>query len=272
MQLSLRGREPKLADVRVRKAILGLLDVDLLAAVGAGSDNTVTLAQAQVRAPSDPGYEPTAPPAMSRTAALNLLTDAGYQIETEPVTPPSTPTGPAAPASAPSSPSPTATSTTATTTATSTPPQGITHGRVSKNGQTLSLVIGVANNDPTSAAVANTAADQLRSVGIAASVLALDPAVLYGQALIGNRVDAVVGWRHAGGDLATVLASRYGCPALEATQVSSSPSPTPSATKSASPPRRRPPPPPRRGRRPRRALPPRRLRRAPRGRTSSPLS
>ena len=48
----------------MRKAILGLVDVDLLAAVCAGSDNTVTLAQAQVRAPSDPGYVPTAPPAL----------------------------------------------------------------------------------------------------------------------------------------------------------------------------------------------------------------
>ena len=35
-----------------------------------------------------------------------------------------------------------------------------------------------------------------------------------------NRVDAIVGWHQAGGDLATALASRYGCPALEATPVS----------------------------------------------------
>ncbi|EUA73231.1 bacterial extracellular solute-binding s, 5 Middle family protein [Mycobacterium xenopi 4042] len=61
MQLTLRANVPKLADSQVRKAILGLLDVDLLAAVGAGSDNTVTLDQAQIRAPSDPGYVPTAP-------------------------------------------------------------------------------------------------------------------------------------------------------------------------------------------------------------------
>ena len=40
---------------------------------------------------------------------------------------------------------------------------------------------------------------------------------LYGDALANNRVDAVVGWHQAGGDLATALASRYGCPALEAT-------------------------------------------------------
>ena len=80
-------------------------------------------------------------------------------------------------------------------------------------------MIGVAANDPTAVAVANTAADQLRNVGIVATVSALDPVVLYGDALANNRVDAVVGWHRAGGDLATALASRYGCPALEATPV-----------------------------------------------------
>ena len=77
MQLTLRADEPKLSDGQVRKAILGLLDVDLLAAVGAGSDNTVTLDQAQIRSPSDPGYEPTAPPAMTTPAALALWRDPG---------------------------------------------------------------------------------------------------------------------------------------------------------------------------------------------------
>jgi len=81
MQLTLRANEPKLADGQVRKAILGLLDVDLLAAVGAGSDNTVTLDQAQIRSPSDPGYEPTAPPKISTAAALELFTAAGFQVE-----------------------------------------------------------------------------------------------------------------------------------------------------------------------------------------------
>jgi ABC-type transport system substrate-binding protein len=89
-------------------------------------------------------------------------------------------------------------------------------------------------------AVANTAADQLRNVGITASVSALDPPVLYGDALTNNRVDAVVGWHQAGGDLATALASRYGCPALEATAV-------PAAAPGAPPPSQtsRPPVPPR---------------------------
>lgn len=192
MQLSLRAQQPALADSQVRKAILGLLDVDLLAAVGAGDDNTVTLAQAQVRSPSDPGYVPTAPPAISKEAALELLVDAGYVVE--PVESP-TPATPGTPA-----------------------PDG-DRGRIIKDGVPLSLVLGVAANDPTSVAVANTAADQLRNVGIEASVSALDPVALYGDALTNNRVDAVVGWHQAGGDLATSLASRYGCRALEATAI-----------------------------------------------------
>src|SRR5579875_351350 len=200
MQLTLRANEPKLADSQVRKAILGLIDVDLLATVGAGSDNTVTLDQAQIRAPSDPGYVPTAPPAMSKAEALGLLEASGFQIESE-----------AAPPAADT-----------TTAPGSTGPTETTRGRVVKDGKQLSLVIGVAGNDPTSAAVANTAADQLRDVGIAATVLALDPVLLYRDALVNNRVDAIVGWHQAGGNLATLLASRYACPALEATAVSTS--------------------------------------------------
>ncbi len=209
MQLSLRARQPALADSQVRKAIFGLLDVDLLAAVGAGDDNTVTLAQAQVRSPSDPGYVPTAPPAISSEDALGLLVDAGYEVE---------------PVETPSPPIP------------GTPAPDSDRGQIIKDGVPLSLVLGVAANDPMSIAVANTAADQLRNVGIAASVSALDPVVLYGEALTNNRVDAVVGWRQAGGDLATALASRYGCRALEATAVAttepgaSTPQATPQTT------------------------------------------
>jgi ABC-type transport system substrate-binding protein len=197
MQLTLRANEPKLSDAQVRKAILGLLDVDLLAAVGAGSDNTVTLDQAQIRSPSDPGYEPTAPPAMTTPAALALLEGSGYKVE---------PNTSASPAPTPAS----------------TGPPEVTRGRVSKDGQQLSLVIGVATNDPTSVAVANTVADQLRNVGIAATVLALDPVTLYRDAVNNNQVDAIVGWHRAGGNLATLLASRYGCPALQTTTVPTS--------------------------------------------------
>ena len=206
MQMTMRAQQDKLADVQVRKAILGLLDVDLLAAVGAGSDNTVTLAQAQVRSPSDPGYTPTAPPAMTKEAALQLLGNSGYQLV--PVDRPPTPTP-------------------------GTPIPDDDRGRITKDGVPLSLVIGVATNDPTSVAVANTAADQLRNVGIEASVLAMDPVVLYGDAVVQNRVDAIVGWHQAGGDLATALSSRYGCRALEATPVSTTTAGAPPATTSS---------------------------------------
>ncbi|QZT61618.1 ABC transporter family substrate-binding protein [Mycolicibacterium austroafricanum] len=203
MHLTLRAQQPMLADALVRKAVLGLLDVDLLAAVGAGDDNTVTLAQAQVRSPSDPGYVPTAPPAMAREDAMTLLVEAGYQVD--PVQVPTSP--PPAPGSPESN-----------------------RGQLTKDGEPLTLVLGVAANDPTAVAVANTAADQLRSVGIAATVAALDPVVLYGEAMVNNQIDAVIGWHPAGGDLATSLASRYGCPALEATAVETTtgvPAPTP---------------------------------------------
>lgn len=211
MQLTLRAQRPALAETDVRRALLALLDVDLLASVGSGSDSTVTLAQAQVRAPSDPGYQPTAPPALTRSAALGLLEGAGYTVEATVPTPASPQPGGS------SDPEP-------------------TRGRISKDGQQLTLVIGVAANDPAAVAVANTAADQLRNVGIAASVSALDPVVLYGDALINNRVDAIVGWHRAGGDLATALASRYGCPALEATPVSTVSSPAATTPASSAPP------------------------------------
>jgi ABC-type transport system substrate-binding protein len=217
MQLTLRANEPKLADPQVRKAILGLLDVDLLAAVGAGSDNTVTLDQAQIRSPSDPGYEPTAPPAITTAGALGLFTAAGFQVESSTGTSPA-PTPPAPTSNAP----------------VSTGPPEVIRGRISKDGKQLSLVIGVASNDPTSVAVANTAADQLRNVGIAATVSALDPVTLYRDALNNHQVDAIVGWHRAGGNLATLLASRYGCPALQTTTVPTAP--TPVAASNTTPP------------------------------------
>jgi ABC-type transport system substrate-binding protein len=204
MQLTLRAQQPALTELRVRNALFGLLDVDLLAAVGAGSDNTVTLAQAQVRSPSDPGYVPTAPPVITREAALGLLADSGYRVE--PVEMPQTTTP-------------------------GTPGPDEARGQITKDGKPLTVVLGVAANDPTSIAVANTIADQWRNVGITASVSALDPVSLYSEAMVNNSVDAVVGWHAAGGDLATALASRYGCPALEATPVSTV-TPAPSVTTS----------------------------------------
>ena len=143
----------------------------------------------------------TSPPPLGTQGALELSAQAGYRVDRG--------SGESAIA-APSGAAPTVLPET-------------TRGRISRDGQTLTLVIGAAANDPNSVAVANTAADQLRGAGIAASVLALDPPVLYGSALATNRVDAIVGWHAAGGDLATALASRFGCPALEAVPVEITP-------------------------------------------------
>ena len=203
LQLTLRGQQPTLSDPLVRKGILGLLDVELLAAVAAGSDNSVTLDQSLVRDPSDPGYEATAPEPVGWERALEFLAEAGYQVDPSPTGSPIPPT-PAPGSATPAAPAP-------------------TRGRISRNGQRLTLVIGAAANDPTAVAVANTAADQLRNVGVAATVAALEPPVLYGSALAGNRIDAIVGWHAAGGDLATALSSRFSCSALEAAPVPTAP-------------------------------------------------
>ena len=187
------------------------MDVDLLAAVGAGSDNSVTLDQALIRSPSDPGYQATAPPPLGRERALALFTEAGYRVDEA-----STDAPRVAP---PDQPPTTAAPTTAAL------PLETTRGRISRGAETFAMVIGAAANDPTSVAVANTAADQLRGAGIAASVLPLEPPVLYSTALLNNQVDAIVGWSSAGGDLATLLASRFGCPALVTAPVSAVPVP-----------------------------------------------
>ena len=200
MQLTLRANEPKLADTQVRKAILGLLDVDLLAAVGAGSDNTVTLAQAQIRVAERPRLR------ADRAAGDDEAGGAGAAGRRR------------LPGREQRSASPAA----ATADTPARRPRRSSAAGSARTAKQLSLVIGVAANDPTSVAVANTAADQLRNVGIAATVLALDPVTLYRDALNDNRVDAIVGWHQAGGNLATLLASRYGCPALESTAVPTS--------------------------------------------------
>ena len=108
MQMSLRAAQPKLADVRVRKAILGLLDVDLLggrrrrqrqhghARAGAGAVAVGSGLCAHGAARDD-----------ARTPRSALLTQAGYEIDTDATTPP-TPAPPSAGSRTTEPPSPTA--------------------------------------------------------------------------------------------------------------------------------------------------------------------
>lgn len=85
-------------------------------------------------------------------------------------------------------------------------------GRLMRGGEPLSLVIGVPERDETAAAVANTVADQLRDAGVEATVESVPADEIYGEALVSGEIDAMVGWVYSGGDPATRLVSRFGCP------------------------------------------------------------
>ncbi|KXF88076.1 monoacyl phosphatidylinositol tetramannoside-binding protein [Rhodococcus ruber Chol-4] len=184
LELTLNGRTTEFADPRVRRAVLGLLDPDLLATVAAGTESAVVAARAQVLAPSDPGYAPSMPPRPGREESLALLAAAGY-VPADP----------------------------ATVEATGTPvPEAATTGLLAHGDAPLALVLGVPENSPVADAVAHTAADQLRGAGVAATVTTLPPDELYGEALVRGTVHAVVGWTRAGGDPATAAMSRFGCP------------------------------------------------------------
>ncbi len=133
---------------------------DLLAVVAAGSESASAPVKAQILAPSDPGYAPTAPPKPTREQALGELTAAGYLTA---------------------------------------PPTGIvtgtgTVGSIVRDGAQLTLLIGAPENDDIAIAVANTAADELRDVGILATVESVAPEELYGEDLTTGRVDMIVGW------------------------------------------------------------------------------
>ncbi|QQM23152.1 ABC transporter family substrate-binding protein [Rhodococcus sp. P-2] len=198
LDINVNGRSKNFADVRVRKGVLGLLDPDLLAVVAAGSESASAPVKAQILAPSDPGYAPTAPPKPTREQALGELTAAGYLTA---------------------------------------PPTGIvtgtgTVGSIVRDGAQLTLLIGAPENDDIAIAVANTAADELRDVGILATVESVPPEELYGEDLTTGRVDMIVGWSRAGADTATSLASRFSCPTAPSVPAPASvvPAPTPSQT------------------------------------------
>ncbi|MEE2061111.1 ABC transporter family substrate-binding protein [Rhodococcus artemisiae] len=242
LELTLNTRTPALADPRVRRGVLGLLDPEMLALVAAGSESEVVPDRAQVLAPSDPGYAPTMPPRPSREDALALLADSGYL-------PAAPDPGPTPESSSPGSSPPDDTTTPATTTTEESSsdedsqertPAGraepITDGTLVRDGVPLVLVLGVAEGSETAHTVARTVADVLSGAGIAATVSELPPDELYGDALVDGDVHAIVGWKQAGSDPATAALSRFGCPpALPDSSVSETPDTTGAAETQASP-------------------------------------
>lgn len=173
LQLVLNGRVEGLEDPQVRRAVLALLAPDTLATVGSGGSSSAAVAQALLRAPSDPGYAPTEPPRMRYDDAMAVFAQRGYSLV-----------------------------------------EGVLRRGGTPDGEAFHVVIGAPAGDTTAIAVASTAADQLTFAGVQASVAPTTPSRLFGDALLGGEVDAVVGWVRAGSDLATSLASRWGCGAV----------------------------------------------------------
>lgn len=82
MQLALDTQDPRLADAGVRRGLLGLLDADVLTTIGTGLDATtgtaVSMARAQLLAPSEPGYRATEPAPPTVAQARDLLAAGGF--------------------------------------------------------------------------------------------------------------------------------------------------------------------------------------------------
>jgi hypothetical protein len=84
VQLALRSDDGPLADPRVRRGVVSLLDRDALVAAGTGGGPAAALrADAFATAPSEPGYKPTITPdsparAPDPAQGARLLTSAGY--------------------------------------------------------------------------------------------------------------------------------------------------------------------------------------------------
>ncbi|MFD6893317.1 ABC transporter family substrate-binding protein [Rhodococcus sp. NPDC060086] len=225
LELTLNTRTPALADPRVRRGVLGLLDPEMLALVAAGSESEVVPDRAQILAPSDPGYAPTMPPRPSREEALALLAEAGYVPNAavavnEPPPDPSTPTATTTPeTTTPETTTPDTTTSQASSSDEDSSEQTATgraepieDGALVRDDAPLVLTLGVAEGSETARTVARTVADVLTGAGIAATVSELPPDELYGEALVDGDVHAIVGWMRAGSDPATAAMSRFGCP------------------------------------------------------------
>lgn len=184
----LRPASEQLADDEVRQAVAAALDRDALIATGTASGPSTRLrAEAHVLAPSQLGYLPTIaesghPVASGPAVLARLLTDAGYHRERSGWT---------------------------------------------RNGETLRLVVAAPDERYPYVTLAQRVADQLADAGIPTELVTPEGDVLFGTLLdhapqraaaepvigeAGAEVDIAVVPQPAGGDPATVLASRYGCP------------------------------------------------------------
>jgi ABC-type transport system substrate-binding protein len=185
--LTLRPNRPQLADLAVRQSIVALLDRDQLITVGTGNGPAASLeADAQVLAPSLPGYKPTIPAgdgvvaaAKPDPAAANqLLRQAGYTK---------------------------------------------TAAGWNRAGKPLRLVVAAPEEREAAQRIAADVARQLTAAGIATEVVTPPATQLYAQLYAadteqgsddgqdGGQFDLAVLGQPVGGDEATVLATNFGC-------------------------------------------------------------
>ena len=184
----LRPASEQLADDVVRQAVAAALDRDALIATGTASGPSTRLrADAHVLAPSQSGYRPTIPESGHAVASgpavlARLLTDAGYRRE---------------------------------------------RSGWFRDGEMLRLVLAAPDQRYPYVTLAQRVADQLADAGIPTELVTPEGDVLFGTLLedrpqraspqqaagqAGTEVDIAVVPQAVGGDPATVLASRYGCP------------------------------------------------------------
>ncbi|OLR90328.1 peptide ABC transporter substrate-binding protein [Actinokineospora bangkokensis] len=171
-----------MADQRVRAAVAALLDRRALVAAGTGGGPSATaLADAQVLAPSAPGYRATLPAgqfaAVDAARSAQLLTEAGYAKG----------------------------------------PDGVW----AFGGAPLELVIAAPQGREDYLDTARELQRQLAAGGVKATLLTPDAEQLYGELLAqepatggtapGQRVDVVVAPQPAGGDPASLPDTRFGC-------------------------------------------------------------
>ncbi len=219
LSISVNARTSTMRSVQVRRAVLGMIDPNLVTLAGAG-DDIVTQFANTVFAPTDAGYFRVDRPRPSPAEITALLGTAGYR----PVAPVTTTTS--SPTPTPSSASATSTSASgesSTTSSSVSPTESITVDGVEvkplptgvvpyqKDGQDLIVRVGAISGDPRSTSAASNIVDQLRGQGVRAVVVALPNNELYGVALTNSRVDLVVGWTGLGVPPAAALASQVDC-------------------------------------------------------------
>jgi ABC-type transport system substrate-binding protein len=174
--LLLRPTGPDLSAQAVRLGIVALLNREPLITIGTGNGPAAALqADAQVLAPSMPGYTSSIPSTLSPTKpdydqASRLLSDAGYVKS---------------------------------------------GGFWSRSGRALSLVIAAPTERPSYLSIANEIGRQLTAEGIQTKVLSLpanDLITQLGTQQNGtDQINLVVAPQPAGGDPATVMATNFGC-------------------------------------------------------------